>query len=215
MRFFSFLEGWNISAIGAVAFACGGAFFTLVLASALKRSAAFLASGGAFILATLFLSEACFEFSAEDKKAFKAGVFILYCLCYVCFLIVEKNATLRKEKRREFREMQESESYLLPPQGNGYVRDKLRAFAREEGNTKAANEGEKAFENVAIETSHARSLLKRLKKAGLSTFDRLEAERLEKNVESYVEKAAYTAEDVSKASEDFAALLKMSAKYLL
>lgn len=70
-------------------------------------------------------------------------------------------------------------------------------------------------EEARVELAHALSLIKKLKKAGLSLSDRLEAERLEETVNAFSCAQRLTAQDVRTLSDSFSALLKLTAKYVV
>ena len=66
-----------------------------------------------------------------------------------------------------------------------------------------------------IELAHARGLIKKLKKAELTLSDRLETERLEKEIAAFSCARQLTAKDIRTLSDSFSALLKLTAKYVV
>ena len=232
MRFFTFLENLKITPFAAVVFAVAGAFFAFFIAVALQKMSAFFACGTAFSLLALLGCEVCREFSRDDKKLLRVCLLCLYCMLYVLYLACMRAAEKRRAKKAKFAAMKYREEYVLPERGNGYVRDKLREaalYSREN----AANGGATAGgvreqcgineeENINdgareanVEAEHAVSLLKKLRKAGLSVSDRLETESLAEKISNLSAKEPLSADEIRELSDCFSQVLKMTAKYVV
>lgn len=232
MRFFTFLENLKITPLAAVVFAVAGAFFAFFIAVALQKTSAFFACGTAFSLLALLGCEVCREFSRDDKKLLRVCLLCLYCMLYVLYLACMRAAEKRRAKKAKFEAMKYREEYVLPERGNGYVRDKLREaalYSREN----AANGGATAGgvreqcgineeENINdgareanVEAEHAVSLLKKLRKAGLSVSDRLETESLAEKISNLSAKETLSADEIRELSDCFSQVLKMTAKYVV
>ena len=66
-----------------------------------------------------------------------------------------------------------------------------------------------------VEAEHAVSLLKKLRKAGLSVSDRLETESLAEKISDLSAKETLSADEIRELSDCFSQVLKMTAKYVV
>lgn len=96
-------------------------------------------------------------------------------------------------------------------------RDKNESFCKgaDEIDEPCPEEDTEEYEEARIELSHARGLIKKLKKAELALSDRLETQRLEEEIAAFSCARRLTAKDIRTLSDSFSALLKLTAKYVV
>ena len=94
--------------------------------------------------------------------------------------------------------------YTLPQ--NEYVRSRLQTVL--EG-------AEEEKEKRECKLSYARRLLAKVKEAPLTVAEKLEAEELGKALALFVQRDRWTAEDMRRANDLFARILKLSGKYTI
>lgn len=209
MKTLDFTRNIEISPLFLLVFGVFFAFFTLFLACFLRKNAAFFACCGAFFLLFTLAANCCRELSSADRRTLYKCLAALYALLYAAFLLHLRFAEKRLERREKFNAARAAEEYVLPERGNGYVREKLRE------NAALPPSNTEIYVEKNVELTHAKELLKRLKKCALSVGDRLETEGLEEKIGAFENVPTLNAEAARELSDCFSAVLKMSAKYML
>lgn len=214
MRFWSwFIESYEGKEllITILAVAAGILVITAMLAYFLRTSAVFCASwaivaGGAQIL---------ISYLAVEKNASSLGMALLFLfggtVYLLLFLLLSIRAYLLKRKQLRA-EIARKLCYTLPDRENSYVRARLNTALyvpeKELNATMGATDAKKL-----IKLSYAKQLLNKLHEAPLTQAERLQREEMNKAFLLYLDKEAWSAEDLRAVNELCAALLKLSAKY--
>ena len=117
------------------------------------------------------------------------------------FLFIGKSRVRRKEKSREkLRKMQ----YALPK--NEYVRSRLQTVLEK---------GQEEKEKRDCKLGYAKKLLAKIKEAPLSVAERLEVEELGSALALFAQRDRWSTEDMRRANDLFARILKLSGKYTI
>ena len=178
-------------------------FLALLLGSVFKSEGlyfSFLITAFSFAVLASVCSGRSWQVCAFCLSLLSAVGGIGYLFLFLFFFIGKRRAK-RKQKRTEtLRKMQ----YTLPQ--NEYVRSRLQTVL--EG-------AEEEKEKRECKLSYARRLLAKVKEAPLTVAEKLEAEELGKALALFVQRDRWTAEDMRRANDLFARILKLSGKYTI
>ncbi len=204
MQIFVEFFGGEVAAI--VAAIIGGAILLSAILGYLFQSAGLYAaialtwSGGASVF--------CISYGVAWRSL---GVILALAACVggivyellFFILVIRRKMRARKALRTEIgRKMQ----YALPQAGNGYIRARLNGSL-------SCDEEARGKNAPKVRLEYAKTMLAKIKEAGLSPVERLELEELSGAVSLYGKMDKWSGADVKALNEIFARLLKLSAKY--
>lgn len=177
----------------------------------LKNTGAFAALsaviGG---VARVFISGATAERAGFVVAAFLLAYSGTLYLLLFGILVIRRSILERKRRRAEIARRL---CYTLPDRENTYIRARLNTTLRIPKEELNAYMGTSDAVERPIKLEHARFLLGKVKEAPLSQAERLQTEEMSKALSLYLQKDAWSIEDLRAVNELCALLLKLSAKY--
>ena len=152
---------------------------------------------------------------AAERAAFAVAAFLLVysgVLYLLLFAILVVRRSILEQKRRRA-EIARRLCYTLPDRENTYIRSRLNTALQLPKEALNADMGALDALEEPVKLEHARLLLSKVKEASLSQAERLQTEEMGKALSLYLQKDAWSIEDLRAVNELCASLLKLSAKY--
>ena len=178
----------------------------------------FLKNTGAFAALSAVIGGVARVFiigSTAERAGFAVAAFllvysgVLYLLLFA-ILVVRRSILDRKRRRAEIARRL---CYTLPDRENAYIRSRLCTALQFPKEALNADMGTSYGLEEPVKLEHARLLLGKVKEAQLSQAERLQTEEMGKALSLYLQKDAWSIEDLRAVNELCASLLKLSAKY--